>query len=155
MCGQAQGGSAIHDEPLIHNSRDVQAAGSNCTEPQPELRGDVSVHGFWSRGTTTIFDIRVTDTNARSQRNADPHRVLTRHVKEKKAKYGALCLARRRHFTPLVFSVDGLMGAETKAASQRLASLLSGKWKRSYSDVCGYVRSQLSVTLARSTSRCL
>ena len=155
MCGQARSKSAVHDEPLIHNSRDVQIAGSTRTEPQPELRGDVSVHGFWARGTTTIFDIRVTDTDARSQRNVDPHRVLQRHEKEKKDKYGALCLARRRHFTPLVFSVDGLMGTETKAASQRLASLLSSKWKRSYSDVCGYVRSRLSVALARSTSRCL
>ena len=93
MCGQAHGNSAVHDKPLIHNSCDVQVAGSARTAPQPKLQGDMSIHGFWARGTTTIFDIRVTDTNARSQRNVDPHRVLLQHKKEKKAKYGTLCLA--------------------------------------------------------------
>jgi hypothetical protein len=61
----------------------------------------------------------------------------------------------RRSFTPLIFSVDGLIGKEAKAASKRLASTLAGKWKRSYSEVCGFVRSRLSIALIRSSSRCL
>jgi hypothetical protein len=51
--------------------------------------------------------------------------------------------------------VDGLIGKEAKAASKRLASALAGKWKRSYSEVCGFVRSRLSIALIRSSSRCL
>jgi hypothetical protein len=66
-----------------------------------------------------------------------------------------LCIARRRTFTPLVFSIDGLLGKEATAASKRLASSLAGKWKRSYSEVCGFVRSRLSIALIRSSSRCL
>jgi hypothetical protein len=64
-------------------------------------------------------------------------------------------LARRRHFTPLVFSVDGMMGVEAKAASKRLAARLSFKWKRQYSEVCGFARSRLALALVRSTSLCL
>ncbi len=85
----------------------------------------------------------------------DPHKVLARHEKEKKDKYVEPCLARRRTFTPLVFSVDGLRGAEASAASKKLASRLSAKWKRAYSEVCGFVRSRLAITLVRTTSQCL
>ncbi|KAI2490762.1 hypothetical protein MHU86_23809 [Fragilaria crotonensis] len=155
LCGQAHTPSTVSDKPLIQTSQDVQAAGANRTEPTPELRGDIAVHGFWTRGTTAIFDVRVTDTDAPSHRNTPPEKVLQRHEKEKKAKYGALCIARRRTFTPLVFSVDGMQGVEATAASRRLASSLASKWKRSYSEVCGFVRSRLAIALVRSASRCL
>ena len=156
LCGQAFNPSTVSDEPLIHTSQDVHAASANTrTEPTPELRGDLAVHGFWTRGTTAIFDVRVTDTDAPSNRNTDPVKVLQRHEKEKKDKYGELCIARRRTFTPLVFSVDGMNGEEATAASRWLASRLASKWRRSYSEVCGFVRSRLSIALVRSASRCL
>jgi hypothetical protein len=104
---------------------------------------------------TAIFDVRVTDTDAPSHRNTAPEKVLQRHEKEKKEKYGALCIAQRRTFTPLVFSVDGLQGVEATTASQRLASSLAAKWKRLYSEVCGFVCSRLSIALICSASRCL
>jgi hypothetical protein len=117
LCGQAHTpSSTVSDEPLIQTSQDVRAAGANRTEPTPELRGDIAVHGFWTRGSTAIFDVRVTDTDAPSNRNTAPQKVLQRHhEKEKKDKYGALCIARRRTFTPLVFSVDGMQGVEPPA----------------------------------------
>jgi hypothetical protein len=148
--------SAISNEPLIHRGQDGRA-GANAAgaEERPELRGDVAAHGFWRRGTTAIFDIRITDTNAPTYRGQDPHKVLAKQEKEKKAKYVGPCLAGRRTFTPLVFSVDGLRGTEANAASKQLASRLSAKWKRAYSDVCGFVRSRLAITLVRTTSLCL
>jgi hypothetical protein len=51
--------------------------------------------------------------------------------------------------------VDGLRGAEASAASKKLASRLSAKWKRTYSEVCGFVRSRLTITLVQTTSQCL
>ena len=48
-----------------------------------------------------------------------------------------------------MFSVDGLLGKEAKAASKRLASTLAAN------EVCGFVRSRLSIALIRSSSRCL
>jgi hypothetical protein len=155
LCGQAYTPSTVSDEPLIHPSRDLPVTGSNRTIPSPELRGDLAVYGFWSSGQTAIFDVRITDTDQPSNRKSAPSKVLLRHEKEKKDKYGALCIARRRTFTPLVFSIDGLLGKEATAASKGLATSLASKWKRSYSEVCGYIRSRLSIALVRSSSRCL
>ncbi len=155
LCAQALTPSAVSDEPLIHSGRDSTGTSTNSAAILPELRGDVAVHGFWKRGATAIFDIRVTDTDAPTYRGLAPRKVLARHEKEKKDKYVEHCLARRRHFTPLVFSVDGLRGAEAEAATKRLASRLAAKWKRTYSDVCGFVRSRLALTLVRTTSLCL
>ena len=102
-----------------------------------------------------LASIRITDTDQPTNRKIDPAKVLLRHEKEKKNKYGDLCIARRRTFTPLVFSIDGLLGKEATAASKRLASCLAAKWKRSYSEICGFVRSRLSIALVCSSSRCL
>jgi hypothetical protein len=156
LCAQALTPAAVTDEPLIHSGRELQVrANGEGQEAVPETRGDVAAHGFWKRGATTIFDVRITDTDAPSYRNRDPVKVLAVQEKEKKDKYLENCLARRRHFTPLVFSVDGLRGVEATAASNRLAAMLSAKWHRSYSEVCGYVRSRLAISLARTTSLCL
>jgi hypothetical protein len=155
LCASALTASAVSDEPLILTGRDSQGSTGASTEVPPDLRGDIAAHGFWRRGTTAIFDVRVTDTDAPSNKGVDPTKILKRHEKEKRDKYLDLCLARRRHFTPLVFSVDGLRGGEAQAASKRLASRLATKWGRTYSEVCGFVRSRLSVALARSTSQCL
>jgi hypothetical protein len=156
LCAQALTPSAVTDEPLIHSGRDTQQRAHGLgNEVPPESRGDVSAHGFWKRGTTAIFDVRITDTDAPTYRNQDPVKVLASHEKLKKDKYLDKCLERRRQFTPLVFSVDGLRGREADAAAKRLAALLAAKWNRAYSDVCNYVRSRLAIALVRSTSMCL
>jgi hypothetical protein len=153
MCASAFTSGAVSDEPLIPTSQDrVQRDASGATTVPPESRGDIAVRGFWKRQTTAIFDVRVTDTDCASQVGQDPKKVLLRHEKEKKGKYLDRCIASRRQFTPLVFSVDGLQGVEAQAASKQLAAKLAGKWKRPYSEMCGFVRSRLSLALVRATS---
>ena len=153
LCAQAIKPSAVTDELLIQTSRDVRQAGAIGTEPAPEERGDVAAHGFWRPGTTTVFDVRITDTDCATHCKVDPIKVLRQHEAKKK-KYNELRLARRRTFTPLVFSVDGLHGPEAIAATKQLASLLAKKWNRTYSELVGYVRLSLSVALVRSSSQC-
>jgi hypothetical protein len=156
LCAQVLSPAAVSDEPLIHSGRGGNAgAAPPGAEPPPELRGDIGVHGFWRRGAMAIFDVCVTDTNAPYHQGQDSHKILAKHKKEKKDKYVDACLARRRTFTSLVFSVDRLRGTEASAATKKLASRLSAKWKRTYSEVCGFVRSRLSITLVRTTSMCL
>ena len=83
-------------------------------------------HGLWHRGASTIFDVRIADTDAPTYRNRNPAKVLAAHAKEKDKYLDSL--ARRRHFTPLMFSIHGLRGVKATAAGNRLAAaMLSAK----------------------------
>ena len=152
LCSLALNPSSVVDEPIIPLYQPDE--GTNAME-QSQLRGDISARSFWSRGVTAVFDVRIGDTDCASSRRMNPHAVLKRHEDEKKKKYGEACARSQLHFTPLVFSVDGLEGTEAKAARKRLASRLAAKWGRQYSQVCGFVRARIAFTLVRAASRCL
>ena len=52
----------------------------------------------------------------------------------------------------MVYSVDGIPRVEALAAQKRLAALLSYKLKREYSEMCGFLRARMSLTIVRSNS---
>ena len=52
----------------------------------------------------------------------------------------------------MVYSADGIPGAETLVAQKRLASLLSYKLKQEYSEMCEFVRARMSLAIVRSNS---
>jgi hypothetical protein len=147
LCTQAFTPSAVTDEPLIPHCQPRAPVNGRPAPLPPQERGDVACRGFWKRGTTAIFDVRITDTDAPSQRLKAPHRILLAHENEKKKKYLRPCLEARWQFTPLVFLVDGVMGDECKAATKRLASQLAAKWERPYSDMCSFVHSRFALAL--------
>jgi hypothetical protein len=159
--------SAVRDEPLIRSGRVAEKvnvlASKDANQPDPttqeaapeDERGDLLIRGFWARGTDCILDVRVTDTDAKSYCKRPPAKVLGTQEKEKKRKYLENCLQQRRHFTPFVVSVDGLLGKEATTFSKRLAAKLASKWQRTYSEVCGYVNARLSIAIVRATHLCL
>ena len=57
-----------------------------------------------------------------------------------------------RDFTPLVYSVDGCAGRETKAAERKLAGALAGKWDREYSEMVAYVRTRMALAVVRANT---
>ena len=69
--------------------------------------------------------------------------------------YLEACLQQRRHFSPFVASVDGLLGVETTATLKSVASCLATKWKQSYLKTCGYVKSRIAIALVCTTHRCI
>jgi hypothetical protein len=128
MCSHVLKPSAVSDEPFIHTGRDKQKTpGPTDASIDKDLQGDIGVHGFWTKQQSTIFDVRITDTDCASSRDQDPRKILAQHERDKKKKYSVACADWRRHFTPLVFSVDGMVGVEAGAAIKRVASLLSTK----------------------------
>ena len=84
LCAKALSSLACTDEPSIHNGLSTPEKKNQSTDPLPELRGDVSVRNFWKRGQEAIFDVRITDTEAKSYCGQDPDKILARHEKEKK-----------------------------------------------------------------------
>ena len=117
-----------------------------------EMRGNFGIHGFWECGQLCIFDVRITDTDARSHRHKAPEKVLADQEKEKKDKYLATCHEQRKDFTPLVYSIDGMAGREARMAEKRLASYLAAKWQRPYHQMVPYVRLRIRLSLVRRMS---
>ena len=160
--------SSVRDEPLIQPGRGeggekaavvdgADVADSPVASPKKTNgeRGDMLYRNLWEVGTDCITDVRICDTDAASYRTKTPEKVLEEAEEAKKKKYLHHCLEQRRHFTPLVFSVDGLMGKEAQAFLRRLAQLLSRKWEQPYSQVCGYVRARVSIVIVRATHLCI
>ena len=108
-----------------------------------------------TRTNPVIIDVRVTDTDAKSNLSKDPAKVLEAHEKKKKKKYLEACLEQRRTFTPFVVSTDGLIGKEAKTLLKKLSTLLAEKWGKSYAEVCGYVNARMSIAIVRATHLCL
>ena len=52
----------------------------------------------------------------------------------------------------MVYSADGIPGAEALAVQKRLAALLSYKLNQEYSEMCGFVRARISLAIVRSNS---
>ena len=131
------------------------AAGATGNDNNNQIngeRGDVGVHGFWERGRPCIFDVRITDTDARSHRNKDVSKVLAAQEKEKKDKYLKTCHEMRKDFTPMVYSVDGIAGREARSAEKHLATALAVKWKKPYSEMVYYVRVRMNLAVIRANS---
>ena len=99
-----------------------------------------------------MFDIQIVNLDAGSYMRMTPEKALEKAEKEKKDLYLQACLERRRTFTPMVYSVEGIPGAEALAAQKRLAALLRYKLKREYSEMYGFVRARMSLAIVRSNS---
>ena len=119
------------------------------------LIGDISVRGVWQSQSTTIFDVRVVDSDAPSYTGKSPLKVLKTAERDKKNKYGEACNSIHCGFTPLCMTVDGLLGSESHTFLKRLADKLSTKWDRPYRTVIYWIRTRLSFALLRATNLCV
>ena len=99
-----------------------------------------------------MFDIRIFNLDTGSYLRMTPKKALAKAEKEKKDFYLQACIKRRRTFTPMVYSADGMPGAEDLAAQKRLAALLSYKLKREYLEMCCFVRARMLLAIVRSNS---
>ena len=89
-------------KPIVQEANDACGISS--------LVADLSVRGVWQSQTVALFDIRVIDTDAPSYLHWDVVSILSSAEEEKKRKYNDAAEARRASFTPLVVSVDGVLG---------------------------------------------
>jgi len=153
LCSKAFPKSSISREPRI--PPDLSAP-TNSNEATSSLRGDLSVSSFQREGHTTIFDVRITNTDNDAQIAKGYNSVLRAHEVVKAKKYKKRCDYNRLQFIPLVYSVDGVPGPKASNAMKQLTTKLTEKWKWSTRSVVAFhVRAQISLSLARSMSNCL
>eukprot|EP00957_Ditylum_brightwellii_P085567 6508404-Ditylum_brightwellii.AAC.1 len=92
-----------------------------------ELQGDLSIRGLWECQTDTIFDVRITNSDAKSYLSKTVAKYLLAQEKEKKDKYLLLCREQRNNFTLFIAMVDGILGREVKMMCKQLAKQLALK----------------------------
>ena len=117
-----------------------------------ELRADFSVRGVWEEQRVAYFDNRISNADAPSRldRNSSWKTTLNSAASEKKNKYNKACEDIRASFTPLVCTTDGCLHREFEAFTKRLASRLSSKWNKTYSEVMGWVRVKLQFAIIKA-----
>ena len=99
----------------------------------PEARLDFKAGGFWSRGVTAFFAVRVTHVNSKYNQGKETSTIFKEQEEEKKRKYQQRVLdVEMGSFTPLVFGTNGGMGADCNCFLKRLAEKLSEKNEEPY-----------------------
>ena len=82
--------------------------------------------------------------------------VFNRHEQQERRQYQQRVLdVEMSTFTPLVFSMAGGMGRAAKATIQRLASLLTDKYKTPYTTTINWLRCRYALSLLRASIMCL
>ena len=83
------------------------------------------------------------------------HQTAVPFRKGQEKKYSEACAEKHVNFTPLCFSIDGLVGGEVKVFIKVLGNRLASLWNRPYSNVIHWLRAKLSFTLIRAADLCL
>ena len=125
------------------------------SENQKVLRADLLIRGVRYPQETASVDIRVTDTEAKSYSNRNPEDVLENCADEKRRKYSEASQEKHIAFTPLIFSVDGLMARESKIFLSRLTDRLASKWEKPYSIIMNCVKLNLNFAILRASNLCI
>ena len=121
-----------------------------------ESRLDIKAKGFWQRGQTAFFDIRTTHVNALSQMTKNTSTIFRSHEQAKKREYLQRVLdIEHGAFTPLVFGTNGGMGEECHRFVSHLSNKLAEKTNDSYSSVCTWLRTRLSMEITRAVILCV
>ncbi|CAH3168387.1 unnamed protein product [Porites lobata] len=121
-----------------------------------EARLDIKAGGFWARGVTAFFDVRVTHVNSKCYQSKPTSEVFKEQEEEKKRKYQQRVLdVEMGSFTPLVFGTNGGMGNECQRFLMHLADKIAQKDTEPYHVVITWLRTQISFELLRSVHACV
>ena len=124
--------------------------------PGDNARSDVRARGVWRDSQKVFFDVRITNTNSASQHNVKTEKVLLRHEKEKKRQYNRRIMnIEHGIFTPLLFSVSGVLSKECSMFHKHMAEKIAKKFNESYEKVITVIRYKLSFIILRSALLCI
>jgi hypothetical protein len=79
-------------------------------------------------------------------------KITRRYWRRRRNQYLCLCLEMWKDFTPLVYSVDGIVGRETKNREKRLVYHLSEKWHKPLPQMGYYVQIRMFIAMVSANS---
>ena len=85
------------------------------------------IRDLWQKGTDSVNDMCVVNTNTKSYVKKTLERCLHEAEKVKNKNYLETCLQQHYHFFPFFISVYGLLGVEAEAALKIISSHLEIK----------------------------
>ena len=120
-------------------------------------RLDVAATSFWDcHGQSAFFDVRVFNPLAQTHVSQPLATCYRKHEREKRRIYEQRVRdVEHGCFSPLVFNTSGGMGPTATTVYKRIASLISEKYDRPYSNTIRWIRCRLNFSLLRSTIMCL
>ena len=84
MCrGDRTGAGARQEEGEADGGTDRLVGQPGQAVVHVESRADVRAHGFWKRGTTAMFDIRIVNLDTGSYLRMTPEKALAKAEKER------------------------------------------------------------------------
>ena len=145
----------VQAEPKLIPLNDEKFKLKSTTTSQ-DARLDIKAGGFWQRGVTAFFDVRVSHVNSKCNQNKSTSTIFKEQEKEKKRKYEERILdVEMGSFTPLVFGTNGGMGTECQMFLKALAEKISRKTNEPYAETITYIRTKLSFEILRSINLCV
>ena len=78
------------------------------------------IWGLWDFQVDTIIEINLGDADADTHKYEPMAALLTKWEDIKKYKHGRDCQNQRKHFSPFVLSVDGILGREALVVISQL-----------------------------------
>ena len=119
-------------------------------------RADIRSRGFWRKGQNAFFDVKVTNADAASQARQPLNTLLKKHERDKKRLYNDRIMnIEGGSFTPLVFTIKGVMGPECAVYHKHLAERIAEKTGENYNKVITYIRTKLSFIILQSALLCI
>ena len=148
----AQVSSDVEKEPALQPLSGETIVGNG----EEGARPDVRARGFWRPAQNAYFDVRLTNINSPSQSHLSTEQVFAKHEAEKKRAYNDRIMnVEHGTFTPLVFSLNGVMSPECEKFHKHLATKISTKTEQRYSAVMNLIRVKLSFLILRACLVCV
>ena len=143
--------SEPHLIPITKERFELKSA--NVTD---EARLDIKAKGFWTKGQTAFFDVRVTHVNSASQTGMTTSKIFRNHEMSKRREYLQRVLeVENGAFTPLVFGTNGGLGGECAKFLSALSSKIAKRDDESYAHTMTWIRTRLSFDIMRSSLACM
>ena len=138
-------------QPLDGETFSSQAAATG-----EQARPDIRARGFFRDGQQAFFDVKLLNPNSDSYLKTPTVKIYERAERAKKSLYNErIQHVERGTFAPLIFSVTGGMGPESRHFTKLLCRKLADKHKQEYSYVTNFVKCKLSFLIRKLVLLCV
>ena len=104
---------------------------------------------LWDQQTDVITDVKLDNSDADTYIFEPMEALLYRWEKINKYKHGKHCQDQQKHFSPIIISVNGMLGRESLVVLANLSRLMAVKMDEPISHVQGWINGQIEISVAR------